>query len=362
MKTLVASQRLPRAAHRGHPAAFTLAELLVVITIIAMLMALLFPAINAARGAGERTTCKNNLRQFGVGLHQHAEKFGTYCSGAFDWRNDGAVTEVGWVADMVNVQIPAGKMLCPSNPIQVSATYNDLLGLNTTTITSTCVNMAGSGTTMQTFPDGTTSVVANPCRQIISGGTEGTGAPLAVGDANRVEIVNDLIYSKYYNTNYTASWWLVRSGVVLDPTAGTLTCSCGAPSLLSRGSTLGPLTRDRADSSGVSASAIPFGVRRAVDDGRRRDAAERPRAVASAGRKNSTAERSDRFLYGRTGRCNHVATGDARRRRLVDLQRHRRCARLVYGVERHGPEWNPAKRDRDPPGLSRFCPGPWHGV
>ena len=263
--------------------------MLVVVSIIAMLMALLFPAVNAAREAGRQTTCKNNLRQFGVGLHQHADKFGTYCSGAFDWKNDGAVTEVGWVADLVNVQIPVGKMLCPSNPNQISATYNDLLGLDTTTITSNCVNMAGSGTNVQTFPDGTTSVVVNPCRQIISG-TNGTSSPLAPGDATRIGIVNDLIYSKFYNTNYTASWWLVRSGVVLDPTTGTLMCNCGTPSLQSVASTLGPLTRDRADTSGVSASSPPLvGVRRSVDDGRRRDAAERPGAFGAAGRKGSTA-------------------------------------------------------------------------
>ena len=68
---------------------FTLIELLVVIAIIAILAAILLPALNSARERGRTASCVNNLKQMGVMMHAYADAHDGFFPPYTDANNQG---------------------------------------------------------------------------------------------------------------------------------------------------------------------------------------------------------------------------------------------------------------------------------
>ncbi|MCI0360946.1 MAG: DUF1559 domain-containing protein [Planctomycetaceae bacterium] len=82
----------PRISGSSRSGGFTLVELLVVIAIIGVLVALLLPAVQAAREAARRTDCADKLKNIGIALHNHHDTHNSFPPGMVD--DD--TNSIGW--------------------------------------------------------------------------------------------------------------------------------------------------------------------------------------------------------------------------------------------------------------------------
>ena len=241
---------------RRRSAGFTLVELLVVIAIIGVLIALLLPAISRAREASRGLTCKNNLRQFGIGLHLFADRDpqNRLCTGSSDYRRDGAMDVWGWVANLVNTNaaIP-NDMLCPSNPLRGSEKLNDLYGSDSTDARDACP--------VARLSDG---VAGAATYSGLSGG-DGTGyfGDTTENTPKRAALVSRAFIDRGYNTNYSASWFLARSAPKFSIIAGPPLQIVGLVTAANQGmkglsTTNGPLKLRDLESGPIVTSNVPL--------------------------------------------------------------------------------------------------------
>lgn len=209
--------------------AFTLVELLVVIAIIGVLVAMLLPAVQAAREAARRMSCQNNMKQQGLALHQFHDVYGAFPPSGYTTvgRGNPAGKFVGWRA----LILPFIEQSNLQAGYDFESNWWEGANLNAATVAVDVYQCPSVPLRQKTV-----FLVAKPPRPELT-----VANPLATSDYEAIMGVQSVVNPDLYATNATNRCVLYRNSStriadIIDGTTTTLLIvECGARPLTYQG-------------------------------------------------------------------------------------------------------------------------------